>query len=93
MKLLTRLLGILAVVVLSLALLYLTRFWIFTDWCGNEGLFGYKALSPQGDFLARQLGGTPYRPFALVFWLLGGLLALSLLQAIAARIGGLFIKH
>lgn len=93
MRLLTHLLGLCVVVLLSLALLYLTRFWIFTDWWGNEGLLGYKALSPQGDFLARQLGGTPYQPFALVFWLLGGLLALSLLQTIAARIGGLFIKH
>ena len=89
----TNLLGLCVVMLLALVLLYLTRFWIFSDWWGNEGLWGVKALSRQGDFLARQLGGTPYQPFALVLWLAGGLLALSLLQAIAARIGGLFIKH
>ena len=91
--LLSRLLGIAAVIALSLILLYLTRFWIFTDWWGNEGLWGFKDLSRQGDFLARQLGGTPYQPFALLFWLAGGMLVLSLLQAIATRVGGLFTKH
>lgn len=93
MKFLRHLLGLAIAVILALVLLYLTRFWIFTDWWGNEVLFGYKDLSPQGDFLARQLGGTPYQPFALLFWLAGGFLGLSLIQAVAARIGSLFSRH
>lgn len=88
-KIVTRLLGILAAVALALSLLYLTRFWIFTDWWGNDGLWGYKDLSRQGDFLTRQLSGTPYQPFSLLLWLAGGFLALSLIQAIAARISDL----
>lgn len=93
MKLFTHLLGVAVVILLALVLLYLTRFWIFTDWWGNDGLWGIKELSRHGDFLTRQLRGTPYQAFSLLFWLVGGLLALSLLQTAAARIGRLFSRH
>jgi hypothetical protein len=91
--LLSRTFGIAAVIALSLVLLYLTRFWVFADWWGNEGLFGFKDLTRQGDLLTRQLRGTPYQPFALLFWLAGGFLLLSILHAVASRIGSLFTKH
>jgi hypothetical protein len=93
MRIVTHLLGIAIVVLLALVLLYLTRFWVFTDWWGNEGLWGFKDLSRHGDFLTRQLRGTPWQPFSLLLWLAGGFLALSLLQTVAARIGRLFSRH
>lgn len=92
-RLLTHLLGIAAVVLLALVLLYMTRFWPFTGWWGNEGLLGYKDLSRHGDFLTHQLRGTPFQAFSLLFWLAGGVLALSLLQTLATRIGQRFGNH
>lgn len=93
MRLMKHIFGIAAVALLALVLLYLTRFWIFTDWWGNDGLWGIKELTRQGDFLTRELRGTPYQVFSLLFWLGGGFLALSLLQTIATRVGRLFAKH
>ena len=87
------LLGITGVALLALVLLYLTRFWPFTDWWGNDGLFGVKELHRNGDLLTRELRGTPYQVFSLLFWLAGGCLLLSLLQALAAGIGRLFGHH
>ena len=93
MKLLTHILSIAAVVALTLVLLYLTRFWPFTDWWGREGLFGIKELTRNGDFLTRELRGTPYQVFSLLLWLIGGFLILSLLQTIATRVRRLFGNH
>ncbi len=93
MRLLTHLLGIAAVVLLALVLLYLTRFWPFTDWWGNDGLWEVKELSRHGDLLTLELRGTPYQVFSLLFWLAGGFLVLSLIQTLAARIGRLFTNH
>lgn len=90
MRLAHHLFGLLVAALLAAMLLYMTRFWIFTDWWGNEGLFGISALSPSGDFLAQQLDGTRYRPFILLLWLAGGFLALSAVQAVANRVARLF---
>ncbi len=73
MHVVRHLLGIVAVTLLALVLLYLTRFWIFTDWWGDEGLLGYREFGRQGDFLTHQLGGTRYQPFSLLLWLAGGI--------------------
>ena len=93
MKLLTHILGIAAVVAMALVLLYLTRFWLFTDWWGRDGLLGINELTRNGDFLTRELRGTPYQVFSLLLWLGGGFLVLSLLQTAATRIGRRFGKH
>ena len=85
-------LGLLSVAALTLVLMYFSRFWIFEDWWGRDGLFGYKELHRNGDFLTRVLRGTPYQVFSLLFWLAGGFLMLSLLQTTATRVSGWFGK-
>lgn len=69
------------VALLTAILLYLSRFWIFS-WWGRDGLLGFEALRPQGDLVARWLRGTDFRPFDLVFWVVGGFLILTLAQKI-----------
>jgi len=85
-----------ALLYLSLDFDLLPRFWIFEggreDWWGRDGLFGYKELHRNGDFLTRVLRGTPYQVFSLLFWLAGGFLMLSLLQTTATRVSGLVWK-
>ena len=93
MRIITHILGITSVILLALVLLYLTRFWIFTDWWGRDGLLGFKELTSQGNFLTRELRGAPYQVFSLLLWLGGGFLVLSLLQTIATRISARFSKH
>jgi hypothetical protein len=93
MRILVHIVGILVVVALTLLLLYMTRFWIFTDWWGRKGLFGVMELRPKGNFLTRQLMGTPYQVFSLLLWLCGGFLVLSALQTITTRISARFFDQ
>lgn len=63
----------------GLALLYISRFWVFQLW-GREGLFGIEALRPQGGLLARWLRGTDFADFELVIWVVLSFLTLTILQ-------------
>ncbi len=65
----------------GVALLYISRFWVFQLW-GREGLFGIEALRPQGGLLAQWLRGTEFADFELVIWVVLSFLALTILQKI-----------
>lgn len=58
------------VAILGVALLYVSRFWVFDLW-PRSGLFGIAELRPQGGLLARWLRGTPFAPFELLIWACG----------------------
>jgi len=74
-----RALYLLMVTFVTFALLYISRFWIFM-WWDRLGLFGFKALPPQGGWLQRWLRGTDLAPFELLIWVIAGFLLLTLLQ-------------
>ena len=82
--LLYRIFGLLAVVALTLILLYASRFWIWSAPWSNDGLFGLKLLSPRGDVVRAWLRGTPFSELAIVIWGCGAILLLSLLQRFAS---------
>jgi len=63
----------------GVALLYISRFWVFQLW-GREGLFGIEALRPQGGLLAQWLRGTDFADFELVIWVVLSFLTLTFLQ-------------
>lgn len=80
-----RLLWLLAVALVGLALLYISRFWTFDLW-SREGLFGWRALPPRGNLLANWLRGTPARPFDLILWSILVFLVLTLVEKIHQRL-------
>ena len=91
MRVLRRALHIVALVFfvgVTLALVYLSRFWIWAAPWANDGLFGFKDLSPYGDVLRRWLSGTWFRDFDIIIWGLGAIVLLSLLQWLRARLQG-----
>ncbi|MEM9796685.1 MAG: hypothetical protein AAF919_09360 [Pseudomonadota bacterium] len=65
----------------ALVLFYLSQFW-FLDLWPREGLFGFEALHPRGDLLARWLRGTQFAPFDLLIWACGSFLVLTGLQSL-----------
>lgn len=71
---------------ISVALIYLSRFWIWTAPWSNDGLLGIKDVSPYGDVLRRWLSGTWFRDFDIVIWGLAAIVLLSLLQWLRARV-------
>ena len=71
--------------VVGLLLLYVSRFWPFELW-SRDGLFGWSALPPGGDLLARWLGGTPAAPFELVIWAVVTFSSLTFLQRLFDRL-------
>ena len=83
--LVTRILGLLLAVGLLVILAYLSRYWDFR-WWSRDGLAGVEALRPQGDLVRRWLRGTPFSPFDVVLWGVGGFLLLSLAQSAWRRI-------
>ncbi len=75
----------LAVVTLvGVLLLYSSRFWLFSLW-DSAGLFGVKALVPQGGLLQRWLRGTDLAPYELLIWVILGFLILTMVQKIFDR--------
>ena len=80
-----RVFGVFLAVLLAAILFYVSRYWPFDFW-GREGLFGVKALRPNGDLLRSWLGGTMLRPFDIVIWAIGAFLFLSAIEAIADRL-------
>ena len=74
-----RILSLLIIAAVALGLFYLSRFWDFRLW-DNQGLFGIKALRPQGGLVAQWLRGTPLAPFELIVWAVGSVLILTGLQ-------------
>ncbi|SLN10386.1 hypothetical protein ROJ8625_00208 [Roseivivax jejudonensis] len=63
---------------------YVSRFWTLRLWSG--GLFGIEALPAQGGLTARWLRGTPLAPYELIIWLVGGVLMLTVLEALISRL-------
>lgn len=74
-----RLFWLLIAVGVGVAMLYLSRFWVFDLW-SRDGLFGVEALRPQGGLLALWLRGTVFAPFELLIWICGVFLALTWLE-------------
>ncbi len=80
-----RIILLLLVVVLGIALLYISRFWPVQLW-SRPGLFGLSELPPQGGLLGRWLRGTPFAPFELLIWVMWVFALLSGLQWIADKL-------
>ncbi len=78
-----RILRIAAMLIVSVVLLYMSRFWPFELW-SRPGLFGMRSLPPGGDALRVWLRGTPYVTFAIPIWVIVGFLALSLTERLTA---------
>lgn len=74
-----RIAGLVLMAVVAGVLLYLSRFWIFEFW-GREGLAGIAELRPGGGLLGQWLRGTPFAPFELLIWAVGGFLILTWVQ-------------
>lgn len=72
--------------VLTVIILYLSRFWIWKAPWGNEGLFGQNLFSPNGNAINGWLGGTWIQDFDILIWGAGALVALSLLQRLKDRL-------
>ncbi|MGI9407136.1 MAG: hypothetical protein ACR2O4_12270 [Hyphomicrobiaceae bacterium] len=78
-----RIAGIVGAILLTVVLLYLSRFWIWQAPWDTGGLFGIGALAPGGDVLRRLFRGTTLGAFDLVIWtglVFGGLSALQWLR-------------
>ena len=81
-----RILSLLVVAIVTVILVYLSRFWIFDLW-SRAGLFGVQDLRPQGGLLARWLRGTPFAPFELLIWACGVFVVLTWVQKLMDRFG------
>jgi len=98
MAILSRILGLVGVLLLTVVLLYASRFWEPRLW-GNDGLFGIGALRPQGDVVDRQLRDLPQGqirntlvPLSLVIWGIGSIWLLSLLHSLGQRLHDLIAR-
>ena len=78
-------LGLASAVALTLVLLYLSRFWIWTAPWSRDGLFGVKLFSPYGNLVQRWLSGTWFSELSIVVWGCGAIYLLSVLHWIAAK--------
>lgn len=78
-------LGLCITILLTLILLYASRFWIWAAPWSNDGLFGLKLFPPSGDLVRYWLRGTALSVFDIVIWGLGAIAALSFLQSLADR--------
>lgn len=74
-----KILLLLIVAAVGIALLYISRFWIFSLW-DRPGLFDLKQIPPQGGVLKRWLRGTDLVPFELIIWAISGFLLLTGLE-------------
>lgn len=81
----SRFIGVILAIILTVVLLYISRFWIFDFW-GREGLFGIEYLRPGGDILRRELRGTPLAPYDLLVWVAAGFLTLTVLEKMWAKV-------
>ena len=79
-------LGLVSVVALTLVLLYLSRFWIWTAPWSGDGLFGAKLFSPYGNLVQRWLGGTWFSELSIVVWGCGAIYLLSVLHWLSGKI-------
>lgn len=80
-----RIFGVAFAIGLAVALLYLSRFWIF-KWWPRDGLFGWDVLRPQGGLLGTWLRGTDFSPFELIVWAVAAFLLLSAIEAVVQRL-------
>ncbi len=80
-----RIFWLLITALIGISLLYISRFWLFDLW-SRDGLFGIKALRPQGGLLALWLRGTPLAPFELLIWISGVFMALTWLEKFYHRL-------
>ncbi len=69
----------------GVALLYISRFWVFNLW-SRDGLLGIPSLRPQGGLLAMWLRGTMFAPFELLIWFCGVFLSLTWLEKLYGRL-------
>ena len=80
-----RLIWLVITAIVAIALLYISRFWVFDLW-PRPGLFGLRELPPQGGLLARWLRGTPFAQFELLIWTCGVFLVLTWLENLYHRL-------
>ncbi len=80
-----RIIWMIITIAVAFVLLNISRFWMF-ELASRAGLFGIKALRPQGGLLAQWLRGTPLAPFELVIWMCGTFLALTWVEKLYGRL-------
>lgn len=80
-----RVLAIFIVVLVSVALLYLSRFWPFQLWSGRSPL-GQLGLRPGGNMIAVWLRGTSLAQFDLILWGVGSFMVLSWTERLVQRL-------
>ena len=85
-RILSHVFGLGCVTAIVVALVYISRFWIWRAPWGREGLFEQAWLAPAGDIVRRQLRGTPFADNDILIWGGGSILVLTLLAAIASRL-------
>ena len=81
-----RVAGAAGVLVLTLIVFYLSRYWFPTDLWPRDGLLGLEIFSPRGGLVRNWLRGTPLAPFELLLWAIGVVLLLSALQSLLDRL-------
>jgi hypothetical protein len=77
--------GVISTILLTLILLYVSRFWIWTAPWSGDGLFGAKIVSPYGNLVQWWLNGTWFAEFSFVVWGCGAIAFLSVLHWLASR--------
>lgn len=80
-----RVLVVFIVVIVSIVLLYISRFWPVELWTRRSTL-GDLGLRPGGGLLAIWLRGTPLAQFELILWAAGSFLALSVTEKLVQRL-------
>ncbi|MCY4304041.1 MAG: hypothetical protein OXC62_04550 [Aestuariivita sp.] len=74
-----RVLAILIVCLVTILLLYISRFWPVELW-SRRSFLGELGFRPNGGMLGHWLRGTPFAQFELLIWVVIGFLALSLIE-------------
>lgn len=81
-----RVVGLGAVIALTLVLLFTSRFWVWTAPWGGDGLFGLKLVPPFGNTVQFWLRGTIFSDFSVIIWGCGAIVVLSILHWLASRL-------
>jgi hypothetical protein len=80
-------LKIVLVCIITIVLLYISRFWPVELWARRGSMLSDLGLRPQGGLLRIWLRGTGFTAFELVIWSVLAFVTLSLLEKLNGRLG------